>query len=229
MSATCERFDREGVARLVGGAPEGGSDDLEEHERGCAACQEARARYLAIIDALGALPVERAPAGWQERVMASLPAESSRPALGRNWPLWTALAIAAAVLLWRVVKPEPPSGRLAVRQDVVAAAAGRRSDTATIGDTVRVAVTGGEGDVREARLYRDTGELVARCPGHASCTVNGTTLELTVTLTSAGSYRTLAIVGPKAVPEPTGSLDEDAKLAAAAGATVELSRAIEVE
>ncbi len=90
-------------------------------------------------------------------------------------------------------------------------------------------MTGGAGDVREARLYRDTGELVARCPGHPSCITNGNVLELTVTLTASGSYRTLAIVGPAAAPEPSGSLDEDARAAAAAGASVELSRAIDVQ
>lgn len=232
MSAACERFDAEGVPRLVAGEPP------SEHEVGCASCQRARDQYLRIIEGLADLPVEKAPSGWQNRVLAALPAEPRRPvAAARSWPIWGALAAAAAILLWRVAKQEPSPGRLAVRQEVVAAASGRRADSATVGDTVRVLVTGGEGAVREARLYRDTGELVARClgssappaPGVVSCAAAGTDLELTVTLTAPGSYRTLAIVGSQAAPEPAGSLDEDAAAAAAAGASVELSRAIDVE
>jgi hypothetical protein len=234
MTTACQRFDSEGVPRLVAGEPP------DDHEVACAGCQRARSQYLDIIDGLAQLPSEKAPDGWQERVLQALPADSSRPAIAsRNWPVWTALAAAAAILLWRIAKPEPPAPRLAVKQEVVAAAAGRRADSATIGDAVRVVVTGGAGQVREARLYRDTGELVARCkglnggtpqaPSHASCVLNGSDLELTVTLTASGSYRTLAIVGPTAAPEPSGSLDEDARAAAAAGASVELSRAIDVE
>lgn len=222
-AADCQRFEVEGLPRFVAGEPP------DDHDADCAACQRARGRYLRIVEGLRELPPQKAPHGWQERVLAGLHSDSSPRSTTRTWPLWAGLAVAAAVLLWRVTKPEPAPLRLAVRQEVVAAAAGRRADSATIGDVVRVSVTGGAGDVREARLYRDTGELVARCPGHASCKSNGLDLELTVTLTAAGSYRTLAIVGRAPAPEPSGSLDEDARAAAAAGASVELSRAIDVQ
>ena len=97
--------------------------------------------------------------------------------------------------------------------------------------------------MRELRLYRDTRSLVARCPGEAGtseaakgnagpsagCTVEAGSPTLTFPLSVAGSYRSLIIVGTQQAPEPSGSLDEDARAAAAAGAEVEMSRSVDVE
>lgn len=220
-SQRCERFDDEGLRRLDEGL------SADEHEQGCEDCQAAHDRYVRMITAFAQLPTERAAAGWQQRVLDALPVEPTRARGGLRWLAWPAAAAAAALLVWKATRPE--LGPLSVRQEVVAAASGHRADSASVGDTIRISATGGAGAVRETRLYRNTSELVARCPGDAGCKISSDGAELTFTLTVRGSYRTLAIAGPEPVPEPTGALDEDARAAVAAGASVELSGPLEVE
>jgi len=140
-----------------------------------------------------------------------------------------AAAAALAWVVWQARRPVVEARRLAVRQEVVAMASGRRADSAVVGDTLRVSAAGGDGSARELRLYRDNKAVVARCPGSDGCVRRDDSIELTVVLDKPGTYRSLVIVGPRAAPEPTGSLDDDAQAATAAGATVEVSRAVEAE
>lgn len=248
---SCDRFELEGLARLEAGQPP------DEHERDCADCRDARRRYERLCLALSELPPVKAPAGWEQKVFAALPANDAGPAsepepesgqavLGRSppyvaWLPWVGLAAAAAAVFIFVKSSEPPAKALAVRQEVVASASGRRADSAVVGDTLRITTQGGTGSVRELRLYRDTRSLVARCPGDGTseaakadagssgCTVEAGFPTLTFPLSVAGSYRSLIIVGSQRAPEPSGSLDEDARAAAAAGAEVKMSLAVEVQ
>ena len=250
-STSCDRFEREGLARLEAGQPP------DEHELDCADCADARRRYERLCLALSELPPLKAPAGWEQKVFAALPANDAGPAsepesgqavLGRSpayvaWLPWVGLAAAAAAVFVFVKTREPPAKELAIRQEVVASASGRRADSAVVGDTLRITAQGGTGSVRELRLYRDTRSLVARCPGEAGtseaakgnagpsagCTVEAGSPTLTFPLSVAGSSRSLIIVGTQQAPEPSGSLDEDARAAAAAGAEVEMSRSVDVE
>ncbi len=253
-STSCDRFEREGLARLEAGQPP------DEHELDCADCADARRRYERLCLALSELPPVKAPAGWEQKVFAALPDNDAGPApepepepeSGQavvnksppyvTWLPWVGLAAAAAAVFIFVKTREPPAKALAVRQEVVASASGRRADSATVGDTLRITTQGGTGSVRELRLYRDTRSLVARCPdaagkgeansnagSSANCTVEAGSPTLTFPLSVAGSYRSLIIVGSQQAPEPSGSLDEDARAAAAAGAEVEMSLAVEVQ
>jgi hypothetical protein len=201
----------------------------DEHEIGCETCQEARDRYERLGEVLAELPPIKAPAGWERRVLEALP--ENEPAQPRvawlPWAFGLAAAALVAFVVWQLNRPVV--GQLAVRQEVIATAAGRRADSAAVGDTIRISTRGGAGEVRELRLYRDMRELVARCPGDAGCKVVEGSPELTIALKVPGSYRSLIIVGPTKAPEPTGVLDEDARAASAAGASVEMSRAVDVE
>ncbi len=219
----CDRFERDGLARMEAGLPP------DDHEIGCSICQSAREDYERLGRALAELPPIKAPEGWERRVLDSLPASQS--ATGRvSWMPWAlGLAAAAAIVffIWRLDRPTP--GPLSVRQQVVATSSGRRADSAAVGDSIRVSTQGGSGEVRELRLYRDTTEVVARCPGDPGCAIVDGAPQLTFVLRAPGSYRSLAIVGPQKAPEPAGALDEDARAASAAGASVEVSRAVDVE
>lgn len=201
----------------------------DEHELGCASCQAARERYQQLGRALAALPAMKAPAGWERRVFEALP--ETETAQGRvawvPWAFGLAAAAAVAFIVWQLNRPS--AGELSVRQELVATAAGRRADSAAVGDTIRVSTNGGNGDVRELRLYRDGGDVVARCPGDAGCRVVDGSPELTFTLKAPGSYRSLVIVGTREAPKPIGALDADARAASAAGASVEVSRAVDVQ
>jgi hypothetical protein len=222
MTTMCDRFEREGLLRHETGAP----PDI--HEAECETCRSERDVYLTIQAALKSLPAIAPPAGWQERVLSSVAADTRQTGRGARWVLGAAAVAAAAVVVWHVRTPSV--GPLAVRQEVVATDASRRSDSAAVGDTIRALATGGEGQAREIRLYRNERHLVARCPATESeCLVDGKTTELRVKLSAPGRYRSLAIVGPAPIPTPGHSLDDDARDASKAGASVEISAAIDVE
>lgn len=222
--APCGRDDHDLLSRMESGlAP-------DAHEQSCPSCIDARRRYERLGEALRELPALPAPDGWEQRVLASLPSKGRVRASNTRWLPWAgglAVAAAAALILWQGRRPAPHP--LSVRQEVVADASGRRADSAAVGDTIRISASGGDGPMRELRLYRDTKEVVARCPGDSGCREAGGAIELTIELGAPGSYRSLVIVGSARAPEPTGSLDDDARAAVAAGASVEISRSLEAE
>lgn len=222
MTTACDRFEREGLLRQEQGEPP------DAHDDDCETCRSERAVYAELQTAFKQLPNVSAPAGWQDRVFSSI-SESSRPA-GKvsRWFFGFAAVAAAAVVVWHVRTPS--IGPLAVRQEVVATDASRRSDSAAVGDTIRAVANGGRGQLREIRLYRNDKDLVGRCPSTENeCIVDGATTELRIKLTSPGRYRSMAVVGPGPIPAPGKSLDDDAREASKAGASVEISAAIDVE
>lgn len=222
MTTICDRFEREGLLRRESGAPPDAHDDE------CETCRSERDVYLAIEAAFKALPSIAPPEGWQERVLSSITEGTRQTGNGVRWFLGAAAVAAAAMVVWHLRTPD--MGPLAVRQEVVATDASRRSDSAAVGDTLRALATGGAGQAREIRLYRNERDLVARCPSAESeCLIDGKTTELRIKLSAPGRYRSLAIVGPEPIPAPGKSLDEDARDASKAGASVEISVAIDVE
>jgi hypothetical protein len=221
----CKRFEDEGALRLEAGEPP------DAHEESCADCQAARGSYQRLAMALRHLSDPPPPVAWQAEVLRQVAPPPAPPSSGTRWRWAAAAAMAAAAgtVIWMCA----PRGdeRLAVSHTLLATAAGKRADSAVVGDTLRAVATGGKG-VRELRLYRSSlggpEELVARCPGHAGCRADGDRLELTVPLDVRGRYRTMVVDGPRALPA-TGTLEGDAAAARQAGASVELGSAVEVD
>lgn len=255
-SSACDRFERELLLFLerdeIVGQNGSEREQAIEHLASCSVCRAEKEEYDQIKAAFRDLSKHgdapgKAPAGWQDRVFASIDGGGARSRIPSGvWVLGAVAAAAVAVLVWRGRTPtEMP---LAVRQEVVATGASRRSDadavdSATVGDTMRAfavggpsgAVSGGRSHPREVRVYRNEREMVARCPDDTprsppagqTCVAKDDMTELRFTLATPGRYRSLAIVG--AAPAPKGTLDDDARAASASGAKVEMSPAIDVE
>jgi hypothetical protein len=219
----CDRFEREALVRWDDGSPP------DEHERGCDECRRARARYTHIAGALARLPVVEPPPGWEERVLARVDrpgAPAPRTSARWLWALAAALVVAAVAL---VILRRPRDEPLALHQEVIAAATGRRADSAVIGDRVSLRASTGGAAHAELRVYRGERELIVRCPGDARCRVVASGIEADLTLGSRGSYRALLLAAETPLPAPEGSLDSDARAAHAVGARVQMGPAIDVE
>ncbi|WP_438020422.1 hypothetical protein WMF18_15700 [Sorangium sp. So ce315] len=218
----CDRSEPERLARWDDRAPP------DAHERGCDECQQARARYDRIAEMFVKLPVLAPPAGWEERVLARVdaPAAPARRLPARwTWALAATLLLVAAVVIVR----RPPEERLALHQEVIPAASGRRADSAVVGDRLGLRASPGGAAHAELRVYRGERELVLRCPGDHRCRAAGGMIEADLTLTSRGSYRALVLAAEAPLAAPAGSLDEDARAARALGGRVEVGPAVDVE
>ena len=90
----------------------------------------------------------------------------------------------------------------------------RSSDGASIGDTLLLSIDAGRPS--ELRVYGDTGEPLARCPGAPGCTVepspNGHRLELELVLRASGTVRAVLFTGAS-IPRSFESLNADAETA----------------
>ena len=82
MALTCQQADELIEQLLEGALPPQRQGALERHLGECARCCRRYEQERLAVAALGALPVEKAPAGVVERVMGALPAISPR-LLGR--------------------------------------------------------------------------------------------------------------------------------------------------
>jgi len=218
----CDRFEREGLARWDNGAPP------DDHERGCDACQRARARYTRIAKAFMDLPASEPPPGWQERVLERVDRErerNKRPPVRWTWVLAAALLAVAAIVVLR----RPREEALALRQEVIHAASGRRADSAATGDRLRLRATLGSAAHAELRVYRGERELVLRCPGDSRCSAERGSIGAELTLESRGSYRVMVLSAETPLSTPRGSLDDDARAAHALGGRVEVGPAIDVD
>jgi hypothetical protein len=178
-------------------------------------------------------PDDRDPS-WPHPTLAAPRAVESRHA--HRWlAVAGALALAAVVLLWLVLRGQPAYELKAqTREAEPQAQAPTQIASATVGDpqvaivrgdsragaatvasvgdtytaTLEVPVEGGG----ELRLYRDDREVVARCPGTPGCTSSERAalvrLSLRLPLLAPGSYRLVYFEGPE-LGEPSGDFDRD--------------------
>lgn len=206
---------------------------LEAKERGDsdlpALDPQRAAAYERLFELVGQLPDEAPPAEWNDEVLTSIRAGAAKPAvpaavapqrpapprrrLPRSLALAGAFAVAAAVLLWLLLR-KPPAPLPAANELTVAVLhqEGMRADPvegeAALGDVLTARIISTAAD--EVRIYRDDRELVVRCPvaGDARCKLAGRHHVVELPLDAPGSYRTVAL-RPAPTKPPSGDLQAD--------------------
>jgi hypothetical protein len=157
------------------------------------------------------------PVGWEARVMAAVGATR------RRWWMYAApgVALAAAAAVAVVVLRRPPPA-LALNVKVKHSAL-YRGDEASAGDVAHIVASGGTGP-RAIWIYHEEVQLVLRCPGDPRCRVSDASIEVDLTLTSAGTYTMVALTAVSGLPPLTGTYDADTAAAKDAGLDVRQSR-----
>ncbi|MEZ4363178.1 MAG: hypothetical protein R3B48_23590 [Kofleriaceae bacterium] len=177
--------------------------------------ESGQARAIARIErALAELGAELAPpAGWEARVLAA-----RRPRRTFAWLRWAApaLAVAAAIALWLLLRAPPPTAPTLALEVARSGSQMRAApEEVQLGDTVRLTARGGR---RRALWLFHEGELLASCPGAPPCRVVEDHVELTWLTKNLGSYAVIAVYGEADPPKPSGALDADLAAARRAGA-----------
>lgn len=218
---------------------------LEAKERGDAALPkldpQRAAAYQKLFELVGQLPDEPPPVAWNDEVLTRIRAEKAQSAATaagtdeeraaphraapprRRIPPFSArtgawagsLAVAAALLLWLLLRkppaPQPADHGLTV---AVLHQEGMRAvpveGEAALGDVLTARIISTAAD--EVRIYRDDRELVVRCPvpGDARCKLDGRHHLIELPLDAPGSYRTVAL-RPAPTKPPSGDLQADLK------------------
>lgn len=146
---------------------------------------------------------------------AAPPRRRIPPFSARTGALAGAFAVAAALLLWLILRkpptPAPVENGLTI---AVLHQEGMRSDPvegeAALGDVLTARIISTAAD--EVRIYRDDRELVVRCPvaGDARCKLAGRHHVIELPLDAPGSYRAVAL-RPAPTKPPSGDLQADLK------------------
>ncbi|HYU14516.1 MAG TPA: hypothetical protein VEL05_00525 [Candidatus Acidoferrum sp.] len=199
---------------------------MDPHLDDCAECRAGHAEYAKIAAALARGSDRPLPAGWKERALARL--RRAELARRRRTVLAAGLAIAAALLLFIALRPTARA-TLAVSIDE---GGGDWRGPAHPGGRLRVAARAGTAERFELRIYRETRELVVRCPGDASptCRPRGDAVDVSLPLAVPGEYQIVWLVSSSSspLPPPSGDLDADVRAARAAGAHVAGSEVVDV-
>jgi hypothetical protein len=183
---TCDRYWSEGILLAEQGQP-------DAHRETCADCQRAHARRAELV---GVLPLVDAMRTGNPRWKQGVWREVDRVAqVRRAWWIGGSLvtAAAAALVLWLAVRPPAAATRLEI--ELVSGPVAMRSQTARVGDTMRVNPRHGE----EVRFYRAR-RLLARCAAGAP--------QCQIELRTAGDYQ-IVIIDPGAPPPAAQTLDGD--------------------
>lgn len=153
------------------------------------------------------------PLGWEARVLAATRAR--RPWWRYAMPSFAVAALAVcAFALWPAAAPAELT--LSVEVQHSAPVRGREGQ---VGDTVRIAATGGSGE-RAIWVYRDEQQLVLRCPGASACAVSQSGIEIDFVPRQVGTYIIVALTARTRLPVPAGEYDDDTAAARRAGVVV---------
>lgn len=150
------------------------------------------------------------PPGWQQRVLDRV--KPGGPS--RGW--WAVPAAALAAALGYALPSTTPQLALVVDHELRGPP--RRTGAPSIGDHLRIRVTGGAG-TRTLWLYHNERRVVARCPG-AACEVTARGLTVDFEIDALGRFTVVALSAAAPLPPPSGSYDLDVTAANAAGATI---------
>jgi hypothetical protein len=171
------------------------------------------------------------PKGWEARLMTALPADAlpkSRRLRGSGLVAVAAVGLAAAVVLMVNRQRSDDAFEPRLTLGVLRGEDPHRGPTAAVGDSLELKLeVGAQG---ELRLYRTSGELVARCPGDQRCRESSVDhhriLTLVFQLTEPETYRAVGL--SQALGPSSAGLDADLSASTRKGLTVTTLPPIEV-
>ena len=226
---TCERLERDDLLGHLG-------EEMDPHVEQCHVCRATAYGYARLAAALAQESTRPLPPGWKDRTLARI--QSERTARRRRHALSAGMSVAAAAALILIVPnwigdPDHPrgEGELVVTLERVQ---GRRgpsdSSRAHPGDRLHASAPAHAKHV-ELRLYRESRDLVARCPAMPGpiCKRRGDDIELSWTFAVVGTYRAVWLTSSSPLPPPSGNLDADVLAAEQAGAHVMEREPIDVD
>jgi hypothetical protein len=204
---------------MTGGPPDDDPDLIDRLEAGepprSPEEAQARAPYEQLFERIHGLRDIAPPAGWEDRAVARWSAARRRRRIGEIAGGTAVAAVTAVILLQLCGRSSAPGLELATLD---ASGAVRRGDTA-VGDVLRARARLDQAHL-ELRVYLGA-DLVARCPGNATCRLDGSVMELDWKLTAPGSYLIVTISSADAIPGGDRTLDRDLLDAQSAGANIE--------
>ena len=178
------------------------------------------------------MPVPHSDSHWEQAVFAKIAARETSGARRSRW--WLSLSAAGIAVLFVVVlslRSSPPEGDprpiLAVRFQAGADRL-RTEGQPTVGSSLLIEVAAIREPNAELRVYRDDVGLVLRCSTASPCRRRGDKLEARWTIPAIGRYRVMVAAGAAALPQPSGSYDQDAAALTAAGGHWKLEELFEV-
>lgn len=159
---------------------------------------------------LTSLPEGAPDDAWQQAILKQIQSEppvpsetpvASEPWWRRSWIPWSlggGLAAAAALALLLMARPARPELEVTTvsRLD-------KRSQEVAVGD--RLIVDARPSGTADLRVFRSSGELVARCPSGPACTSSGSELRIELILDSPGRYHVILAAGLKRPLPETGT------------------------
>lgn len=162
---------------------------------------------------LTSLPEGAPDDAWQQAILRQVrsapPAAPAPPWWRRSWLSWTVgggLAAAATLTLWLLARPARPELEVTTvsRLD-------KRSQEVAVGD--RLVVDARPSGAADLRVFRSSGELVARCPSGPACTSSGSELRIELILDAPGRYHVILAAGLKRpLPETGMGAGTDARM-----------------
>ncbi|MBX5482942.1 MAG: hypothetical protein IRZ16_14045 [Myxococcaceae bacterium] len=221
MNGGCQRFEAEGLERLVRG------EALGDHFVQCADCAVATAEYERLTTALRQMPRYQPPANFEAKVWAQIARkERRRRALFAFPAVAVAAAAAITVMVWPRTTATPT---LSLQVQDVQTEAVRGTGMPKPGDVLIVRAGMPKAIYAELRVYRD-GALVMRCSGGPTCTRTGDVVEAKVPLEAIGHYEAVLFYGKDPLPPlPDGrSIADDLDCAINAGAALITAAPVDV-
>lgn len=181
--------------------------------------EQLAAEHAELHALLTSLPEGAPDDAWQhailKQVQAAPPAAPAPPWWRRSWIPWTlggGLAAAATLAIWLLARPTRPELEITTvsRLD-------KRSQEVAVGD--RLVVDARPSGTADLRVFRSSGELVARCPGGPACTGSGSELRIELVLDTPGRYHVI-LTAELNQPLPETGMEAYIDAARAAGAHI---------
>jgi hypothetical protein len=227
---TCDRLEREDLLGRLG-------EELPPHIHECPDCRASVGAYTRLAALLGRDSERRLPDRWKERTLARLQGRRTRRRVAVALGVTIAAAFAVIVVLAiRDSTPVPPAAELLAWVETGPGWRGEEQSGAKQnrkgrpGDTLHVSSPPSTAENVELRVYRETRELLVRCPGAAAavCRRVGDQLEVTWRLPSVGTYQVVWLVSSSPLPAPAGDVNTDIRAARRSGARATESEPVDV-
>lgn len=190
--------------------------------------EQLAAEHAELHELLTSLPDATGDDGWQQTLLKQVrggavsPAAPAAPWWRRRWVAWGTggvLVAAAALMLWLRSRPAGPELHI-----TTIARLDKRTEEVAVGDVLVIRAT--PQGTTDLRVFRSSGELVARCPGGPACAAaSPDELRIELVLDAPDRYQVILAVGLKQLL-PASNLDTYVEAARAASASV-MARQVE--